>query len=54
MDQVILHSAGALIGDEGRPAFGTLALIALAQAPRLTLLSERRLGNDVETRWNMT
>ena len=54
VDQVILHSAGALIGDEGRPAFGTLALIALAQAPRLTLLSERRLGNDVETRWNMT
>ncbi len=53
VDQVILHSAGALIGDEGRPAFGTLALIALAQAPRLTLLSERRLGNDIETRWSI-
>ena len=53
VDEVILHSAGALIGDEGRPAFGTLALLALAQAPRLTLLSERRLGNDVEMRWKL-
>jgi len=53
VDQVILHAAGALIGDEGRPAFGSLALLALAQAPRLTLLSERRLGNDVEMRWSL-
>ena len=53
VDQVILHSAGALIGDEGRPSLGPLALMELAQAPRLHLLSQRRLGNDVETRWSL-
>ncbi len=53
VDQVILHSAGALIGDEGHPALGPLALIELAQAPRLHLLAQRRLGHDVETRWSL-
>ncbi len=53
VDQVILHSAGALIGDEGRPALGPLALMELAQAPRLKLLGQRRLGADVETRWQL-
>lgn len=51
VDEVILHCAGALIGCEGRAALGPLGLGALAQAPRLTLLSTRRLGGDVETRW---
>ena len=53
VDEVILHSAGALIGDEGRPALGPLGLTQLAQAPRLTLLSQRRLGADVETHWRL-
>ena len=53
VDAVILHSAGALIGDEGRPTLGPLALTELAQAPRLKLLSQRRLGDDVETRWTL-
>ncbi|MEO6301518.1 MAG: dihydrofolate reductase family protein, partial [Paracoccaceae bacterium] len=53
VDEVILHSAGAMIGSEGRPALGALSLVELAQAPRLTLQSQRRLGNDVETRWSL-
>ena len=53
VDELILHSAGALIGQEGRPALGPLGLNTLAQAPRLTLLSQRSLGADVETRWRV-
>ncbi len=53
VDEVVLHTAGALIGQEGRPALGPLSLTALAEAPRLTLLSQRGLGNDVETRWSL-
>lgn len=53
VDEVVLHTAGALIGQEGRPALGPLSLPALADAPRLTLVSQRRLGNDVETRWSL-
>ena len=52
VDEVIVHSAGAVIGCEGRPALGVLALAELAQAPRLKLQSQRRLGNDVATRWS--
>ena len=53
VDAVILHSAGALIGDEGHPALGPVALAELARAPRLKLVSQCRLGDDVETRWTL-
>lgn len=53
VDDLILHSAGALIGQEGRAALGPLGLQTLAQAPRLTLMSQRSLGADVETWWRV-
>jgi diaminohydroxyphosphoribosylaminopyrimidine deaminase/5-amino-6-(5-phosphoribosylamino)uracil reductase len=51
VDRLVLHSAGALIGAEGIPAFGALNLAHLADAPRWQRLSTRALGPDIETVW---
>lgn len=51
IDRLVLHTAGALIGAEGIPAFGGLNLTRLANAPRWQRLSARFLGPDVETTW---
>ncbi len=52
IDEIILHSAGALIGADGRAALGPLDALPLAEAPRLTLMSARPLGRDLEHRWS--
>ncbi|MGV8985269.1 MAG: bifunctional diaminohydroxyphosphoribosylaminopyrimidine deaminase/5-amino-6-(5-phosphoribosylamino)uracil reductase RibD [Cypionkella sp.] len=51
VDQLVLHSAGALIGAEGTPVFGPLNLRQLIEAPRWTRVSVRSLGPDIETIW---
>ncbi|MBI1170628.1 bifunctional diaminohydroxyphosphoribosylaminopyrimidine deaminase/5-amino-6-(5-phosphoribosylamino)uracil reductase RibD [bacterium] len=51
VDHLVLHSAGALIGAEGTPVLGPLALARLAEAPRWRRISQRVLGPDIETTW---
>ncbi|MDP3959680.1 MAG: bifunctional diaminohydroxyphosphoribosylaminopyrimidine deaminase/5-amino-6-(5-phosphoribosylamino)uracil reductase RibD [Pseudorhodobacter sp.] len=51
VDELVLFSAGALIGAEGHPALGHLGLSALAEAPRLQLLSQQTVGTDTLSRW---
>ena len=51
VDDLVLHSAGALIGAEGHAAFGPLHLDRLAEAPRWQRRALRALGPDVETVW---
>jgi diaminohydroxyphosphoribosylaminopyrimidine deaminase/5-amino-6-(5-phosphoribosylamino)uracil reductase len=51
IDQIVVHSAGALIGTDGTPVLGPLGLLRLAEAPRWQHLSQRSLGPDVETVW---
>ncbi len=50
-DQLALFHGAALIGAEGHPALGALALRALAEAPRPTLIETRTLGPDALTLW---
>lgn len=48
-----VYGAGALIGSEGRAAFGPLRLAHLAEAPRLTLREQSVLGGaDSFTLWS--
>jgi len=51
VDELVLFSAGALVGAEGHPALGPLGLASLAQAPRLQLLSHQTVGADTLSRW---
>lgn len=51
VDDLVMFSAGALIGEEGRAALGPLGLGRLADAPRLTLLRQSVVGGDVMTHW---
>ncbi|WP_269814317.1 bifunctional diaminohydroxyphosphoribosylaminopyrimidine deaminase/5-amino-6-(5-phosphoribosylamino)uracil reductase RibD [Pseudogemmobacter bohemicus] len=50
-DELALFTAGALIGADGRAALDPLGLTALNEAPRLTLISQRRSGADMLSRW---
>jgi diaminohydroxyphosphoribosylaminopyrimidine deaminase/5-amino-6-(5-phosphoribosylamino)uracil reductase len=43
--------APVVIGGEGRPAVGALAVMALAEAPRFRRLDLRELGRDVWERY---
>ncbi|MGL6209607.1 MAG: bifunctional diaminohydroxyphosphoribosylaminopyrimidine deaminase/5-amino-6-(5-phosphoribosylamino)uracil reductase RibD [Paracoccaceae bacterium] len=54
VDDLITYTAGAIIGSEGHPALGALHLATLSSAPRLRLLSTRRIGQDTETHWSRT
>ena len=51
VDELIVFSAGKVIGAEGRAGIGPLALSALAQAPGFELVETRALGGDVLHRW---
>ena len=53
VDDLVLFSAGKLIGAEGRPAVGALGLSALADAPRFDLVETRALGVDVLQHWRV-
>ena len=51
VDDLILFSAGALIGAEGAAVLGPLGLAALSDAPRLSRVSTAIFGADVMTHW---
>ena len=51
VDQLIVFSAGAIIGSEGLPGVGGLQLAALAGAPRWKLSDVAQIGADVMTTW---
>ena len=51
VDELVLFTGGALIGQEGRAALGPLALTHLADAPRLRLVRVGAVGNDTLSRW---
>lgn len=51
VDDLLEISAGKLIGADGQPAIGALALEQLAQAPGFRLHATRKLGEDLLTHW---
>ena len=51
VDQLVLHSAGKLIGADGLPAIGTLDLASLAQASLWHRTDLQALGNDIQSIW---
>jgi diaminohydroxyphosphoribosylaminopyrimidine deaminase/5-amino-6-(5-phosphoribosylamino)uracil reductase len=54
VDELVLFSAGMVIGAEGRPVLAALGVERLAHAPRLRLAEERAVGGDVMSRWTRT
>ncbi|NBR90037.1 MAG: hypothetical protein EBS68_08995, partial [Rhodobacteraceae bacterium] len=51
VDQLIVFSAGAIIGSEGLPGVGGLQLAALTDAPRWKLSDVAQIGADVMSTW---
>ena len=51
MDELVLFTAGKLIGAEGSAGLGALALTSLADAPGLKLRRVEQIGSDVMSRW---
>ncbi|MCV2864459.1 bifunctional diaminohydroxyphosphoribosylaminopyrimidine deaminase/5-amino-6-(5-phosphoribosylamino)uracil reductase RibD [Defluviimonas sp. WL0075] len=51
VDEIRHFSAGLALGADGRPALGTLALDALAGAPRFRLRDQCVVGADTVTHW---
>jgi diaminohydroxyphosphoribosylaminopyrimidine deaminase/5-amino-6-(5-phosphoribosylamino)uracil reductase len=49
-DELLLHVAPKLVGEEGRSWVGALGLERMVGAPSLHLEAVRRLGEDVEIR----
>ena len=51
VDELVVMSAGLVLGAEGQPAVGALGLSALADAERFQLIETRRVGGDVLQHW---
>ncbi|WP_434802948.1 bifunctional diaminohydroxyphosphoribosylaminopyrimidine deaminase/5-amino-6-(5-phosphoribosylamino)uracil reductase RibD [Paracoccus albus] len=51
VDDLLLYSAGMVLGAEGRPAIGGLDFGQLADAPRFALRRSLRLGDDLCQHW---
>lgn len=51
VDELLWVAAGTVIGAEGLPAIGPLALASLAGAPRFVRREARPVGGDILTRW---
>lgn len=51
VDELVVFSAGCVIGAEGVPSLSGLGLAQLAEAPRFELLSSESVGGDVLQRW---
>jgi diaminohydroxyphosphoribosylaminopyrimidine deaminase/5-amino-6-(5-phosphoribosylamino)uracil reductase len=51
VDELVVISAGLVLGAEGTPAVGAMGIAALSEAPRFSLASSRALGGDVLSRW---
>lgn len=52
VDELVVFSAGKLIGSDGRAGVGALGLAALVQAPQFELVEARAVGADVMQRWS--
>ena len=53
VDDLIMFTAGKLIGGTGLAALGPLTPAALANLPTLTLIAQRQIGPDIMTYWRM-
>ncbi|PSK87263.1 diaminohydroxyphosphoribosylaminopyrimidine deaminase [Limimaricola soesokkakensis] len=51
VDELVLFTAGCAIGAEGTPALSAMGIGALAEAPRLRLAGQDRVGGDVMSVW---
>ena len=51
VDRIEWFRAAMVIGGEGRPGIGALALSALAEAPRLRRIEVREVGDDLWERY---
>ncbi len=51
VDELIVFTAGKVIGAEGQPSIGPLGLADLSTAPAFELSDTRRIGDDVMQRW---
>lgn len=51
VDELVVMSAGLVLGAEGQPAVGALGLSALADAERFQLVETRAIGRDVLQHW---
>ena len=51
VDDLVVFTAGKLLGAEGQPGVGALGLSALSDAPEFELVSVQRIGNDVRHHW---
>lgn len=51
VDDLVVHTAGIMLGADGTPAIGPLLLGPLADAPHFSLVHTRRLGPDFEQVW---
>jgi diaminohydroxyphosphoribosylaminopyrimidine deaminase/5-amino-6-(5-phosphoribosylamino)uracil reductase len=52
VDDLVVMSAGLLLGAEGTPAVGAMGIATLAEAPRFSLREVRDLGGDVLAFWS--
>jgi diaminohydroxyphosphoribosylaminopyrimidine deaminase / 5-amino-6-(5-phosphoribosylamino)uracil reductase len=53
VDELVLFTAGLAIGATGHPAVAALPLMALNDAPRMTLRETRQVGADCMMRWSL-
>lgn len=51
VDELVVMSAGLMLGAEGQPAVGALGVSSLAEAPRFELVGTQAVGGDVLQRW---
>lgn len=51
VDELVVMSAGLMLGAEGQPAIGALGVSALAEAKRFELRETRAVGADVMQHW---
>ena len=53
VDELIIFTAGIIIGEDGLPTVASLGLDKLKDARRLKLMESVTLGGDIMTRWSV-
>ncbi|MDE0345844.1 MAG: bifunctional diaminohydroxyphosphoribosylaminopyrimidine deaminase/5-amino-6-(5-phosphoribosylamino)uracil reductase RibD [Boseongicola sp.] len=51
VDQLVVFSAGKVLGAEGKPSVGTFGISQLSMAPEFELMEVRRVGADIMHVW---
>lgn len=51
VDQLVVFSAGKVLGAEGKPSVGAVGIGQLANAPEFQLMEQRRVGADIMHVW---